>query len=186
MENYVIQLSKLKATLNEETTYHVLRDTFNNVNEWLRYSERKNAYLFTALGIQITLLKVFDSTFEKNVFFIFSVVFLGVSFLLTMMTFLPKTKFSKTILFWSESNDRPDQSDNLLFYGDTVKYSVNGYINALTEKYKFTIKGNKHFEDLCNQIVVNSGIADRKFKSFVGIFYVMLAGQFLLVLSLLT
>ena len=186
MEDYVIHMVKLKQIVNEEITYHVLRDSFNNVNEWLRYSERKNAYLFTALAIQITLLKIFDSAFEKNAFFILSVIFLGVSFLLTVMTFLPETWFSNTILFWSESNDRPGQSDNLIFYGHIIKYSVNNYISALEEQYKVKIKGNKYLEDLCNQIVVNSGIANRKFKSFVYIFYVMLVGQFLLVLSLLT
>ncbi len=140
---------------------------FENVNRWLEYGERKNAYVLTFVAAELALVKFFDLSLQHWQT-VTSLGILGLSLLLTILSFLPKTRIPDAIYFLATSWIRPHKTDNLLFFEHIARYSVSDYISALQEHYSTTpaIKGNRYLEDLCNQIVVNAGIAASKFRAF--------------------
>lgn len=156
---------------------------FDNVNSWLKYAESKNAYILAFIGAQVTLIKLLD--FQTNGRLITSFVFLGLCFLVCIFLFFPKTAISSWLYYFAKSHQATNENDNLLFYGHIAKYSVNQYIDRIAKYLNQEIKGNKYFEDLCSQIVVNAGIAYTKFNMFKISFWLMLVGQIFFLLSLI-
>jgi len=155
---------------------------FENVNKWLEYGERKNVVLLTFMGIQITVLKLFNGT--NNGFFTASIAVLIVCFLSTLYSFLPQTRIPNVFKYFSKNTTEPNESDNLVFFGHIKKYSQIRYIDALEKYLNMNIKGNKYFDDLCAQIVINSQIASRKFDTFKATVSLMILAQILLAISL--
>ena len=140
---------------------------FENVNRWLEYGERKNAYVLTFVGAELALVKLFELSLQYWQT-VTSLGILGLSLLLTILSFLPKTSIPDAIYFLATSWLKPHKADNLLFFEHISRYSVSDYMSALQERYSITlpINGNRYLEDLCNQIVVNAGIATSKFRAF--------------------
>jgi len=60
-----------------------------NVNKWLDYAERKNTILLSFIGIQLTVWKTFIKV--PNGWLIAAYVFLGICFLVTLISFFPQT-----------------------------------------------------------------------------------------------
>ena len=156
---------------------------FENVNSWLKYAESKNAYMLTFIGVQFTALKFFNV--QSNGWLILCLISLAVCFIMCAFSFFPKTVISKKIYYIAQSHEKPADTDNLLFYGHIVKYSTNLYIEKMEKRLNGQIIGNKYLEDLCAQIVINSGIADPKYTLFKISFWFMLIGQLFLVISLM-
>lgn len=156
---------------------------FDNVNSWLKYAENKNAYVLAFIGAQVTLIKFLD--FQTNWRLISSFVFLGLCFLMCIISFFPKTIISSWVYNLPKSHQKPSEKDNLLFYGHIVKYSIDQYVDKMSKYLKHDIRGDKYFEDLCAQIVINAGIASAKFDMFKKCFWLMLLGQLFFLLSLI-
>lgn len=152
-----------------------------NVNNWLGYAERKNVLILTFIGIQLTLCKLFVE--DVDVWLIACSIFLGLCFLLTLISFFPQTVIPWWLYFWARSSDKPNENDNLLFYGDITKYSQKEYIEKMEKYFGEDIHGHKNLEDLCGQIVVNSQIASKKFNIFKATTWFMITGQMLLLIS---
>lgn len=156
---------------------------FQNINYWLQYAERKNALILTFIGIQITLIKIFIKTLDA--WLVASFVFLGFCFLLAIFSFLPRTRISRWWFdFMIKPSNEAGENDNLLFYGHVAKYTVKEYTEKIEKYLNGTIHGHRNLEDLCSQIVVNSQITSAKFNFFKITVWLMMIGQFLLLVSL--
>ncbi|MFX0198810.1 MAG: Pycsar system effector family protein [Candidatus Hodarchaeota archaeon] len=154
---------------------------FLNVNKWLEYAEKKNTLILSFIGIQLTFVRLFID--KINVLQLIAMSFLGLCFLITLISFFPKTVIPWWVYTWAQSKKEPNVNDNLLFYGHITKYSVKSYIENLEKYFGETISGHKYLEDLCNQIVVNSQITTTKYNMFKATTWLMIVGQVLLFLS---
>jgi hypothetical protein len=68
---------------------------------------------------------------------------------------------------WRGKSIKPNEQDNLMFYGDIVKYEPKSFLYAIYKQEGIKPKATSHFEiDLAEQIVTNSGIADWKYQLF--------------------
>ena len=154
---------------------------FENVNKWLEYSEQKNAIILTFIGLQLTIGSIFIK--NSDVWFKVSAIILGICFLLTLLSFFPKTAIPNWIYNRAKSSRKPSENDNLIFYGDIIKYSQQEYIEKLEKYFSGEIKGHKDLEDICTQITVNSQIAFTKYRVFKTITWLMVIGQMLFLAS---
>lgn len=141
---------------------------FSNVNHWLEHAERKNTFIFSAFSL-ISLSSIVGTIQTYTSFWvkIGSIVTIAIylfSLLFTLFLLFPITRFSKSIL--ENGEDRKLKlDDNLLFYGDIVKYSADEYRQKISEKYSLNFEKGVH-KDLIKQIIVNSHITNNKYKCF--------------------
>lgn len=162
-------------------TEKALWNIFNNINCWLKYAERKNAYILTILALQLTIMKFISCT--MNIWLLISLVLIGLSFILCIFSFFPKTVISSWMYWLAKNAHKPNANDNLLFYGHIVKYSIGEYINKIECYFNVKLETNKYLKDICGQIVINAGITDAKYKFFKFNFFLMLFGQLFFILS---
>jgi hypothetical protein len=156
---------------------------FDTVNSWLRYSENKNAYILAFIAAQITLAKFLSV--DVDIWLKISFFFLGLCFLVCMISFFPKTALPRWLFYIAESHKKPADDDNLLFYGHIAKYSINQYIEKMSKYLNVEIQGNEYLKQLCAQVVINAGIANTKFNMFKFSFWLLLLGQIFFVISIL-
>jgi len=159
----------------EQKLWHILE----NVNRWLEYAERKNAILLSFIGAQLTIGKIFIESPSRWI--LAASVLLGICFVLTLLSFFPKTIIPEFVRYFAKS--APRETDNLLFYGDISNYSVNLYTKKLEKYFGEDIRTNRYLEDICTQIVVNSQIANNKYRMFKASTWFMIFGQFCFLLS---
>lgn len=156
---------------------------FDNVNKWLQYAEKKNTFIITFVGAQIAIIEFFKCPLDS--WLKISFIFLGLCLFICFCSFFPKTSITSWLYYFSRASELPKDTDNLLFYGDIANYTVDKYIERMEKYLGITIKGNKYFEDLCNQIIINSSIAKTKFNFFKISFWFMLLGEASFVMSVL-
>jgi Family of unknown function (DUF5706) len=158
---------------------------FQNVNDWLKFAEAKNAALFafsaTGLAAPVTLLATVQNLPNSlKVGLIATASLLCVCALLCAWSFLPKTNLEK--LIWIKAKPfqslTPNPSDNLYYFGHLQKYSSDGLLDAISQNYLGS-KGSqpypKEAQDLASQITINSAIAFRKYKLFMYSTYCLVA-----------
>lgn len=136
--------------MNKKETEDFLLKTFDNVNYWVDYADKKSSYIITLF----TVLSGFI-TFILDKYNDYILIFGSLLFLLSSLS--PITdKFSKF------KTENITDKDNLTYYGDISKYDNNIYKNGLSLRYETNISDNDYyFLDLINQIVINSKIAYR-------------------------
>lgn len=148
--------------------YQVLWDIFENVNRQLQFAETKNAALTTlnaALVVAIVSIVASDDVGSSDIktwLGVMATMFAGGGFL-SFISFLPHL-------------DGPDptlkpgnwQSDaNLIFFGHLSVAHPEDILVALDANDQFNSSTDRRLcLNLAHQIVVNSGIAARKFHSF--------------------
>lgn len=165
----------------------LLKDMLLRVNSWLTFAETKNAAL---LGFNVALIafayKLQDDLGCTAILEPVYVICLGVVFLafLSLCPNLLNYSSPKT-----EITDSDKQKSNLWFYGDIKKYSENDYVKELYKRYLGKdVKKNEITRlelDIAQEIIINSGIACRKYKLFKISCFAELAAIVLLVLSIL-
>jgi hypothetical protein len=145
---------------------------FQNVNDWLKFAEAKNAALLAFSGTGMTATLTVLATGQNiarsiQVGLLISTILLGICALLSALSFLPKTDLEK--LLWKQSRPSgkllPQPTDNLYYFGDLQKYKKLDLLNVLNEQYfnkKITMPYGKEHEDLANQIIINSEIGFEK------------------------
>jgi hypothetical protein len=161
---------------------NVLWKIFDTVDSLVRYAESKNIHILTFLGLQLTAVRFIS--IHLNPWLEVSIVFLGASVFLCVVSFLPKSRLTSWLYHINRLSAKPEPDDNTLYYGDIVKYSVDGYIDIMEKSLCCKIRGNGYHENLCRQIVVNAGIANDKFRLFKLSFGVMLLGEMFFAISL--
>jgi hypothetical protein len=141
-----------------------LKDIFDNVNNWLKFAEVKNATLIAGNGVMIFgVMKILNdlNLNQYAIYYIyFSMILLFISLVISLISFMSKLKIPDFLLH-SEST----KSDNLLFFGDIVKYREQTYLKKIHELLASETTSELDFMYV-QQIIVNSKIAINKFKLF--------------------
>ncbi len=155
---------------------------FENVNSWLKFSEKKNSLILAMIAAQLTVIKIFveDKVICTNI----SLFVFMACLILAIISFFPKSIIEKVLPGLLFSKDKIDANDNLLFYGHIAKYSKSQYMKKMEDVLKHTIVGDKYYEDLCEQIIINSQITLSKLNLFKVTIFLMIFGQIFLFLSL--
>jgi hypothetical protein len=171
--------------LSMDVLVEKLRIIFQNVNEWLKFAEAKNAVLLAFSGTAMTVTLAVLATVQNlpnslRVGLLGATALLCVCAFLCAWSFLPKTNLEK--ILWSRRMSfqamKPQVEDNLYYFGHLRKYnsvtlldSVNqGYLNGAA-----SLPYGKEAQDLASQIVVNSSIAFRKYQLFTYAAYLLTA-----------
>lgn len=163
---------------------------FQNVNEWLKYAEAKNAILLAFCGAGIAASLTYLSAASNipkslHIGFITTASFLCFCSLVCSLSFLPKTNLEYIV--WKRSKPKVNHklkindNDNFYYYGHLFKYQPIELINAFNRLYfegKIKNIQKKEFFDLSNQIIVNSEIAYLKFKIFAFALYLLILSIF--------
>lgn len=140
-----------------------LKYTFDNINQWLQFAEKKNAIL---IAFNATLLfgihRINDITQSEsilvNLYYYSFVLFIMLSAIISIISFIPKFTIP-----WLSSNFKSLKTINMLYWGDLAKLDKENYIEILGIESKDLTKFDI---DLLEQILINSRIAKRKFLLF--------------------
>jgi|LGVE01.1.fsa_nt_gb hypothetical protein len=161
--------------------FELLWRIYGLVKSWLEYAEKKNAILFTIVGLEMGALNFLETQLDSK-YLAITLIILAIAFIVALVSFCPKTD---RLLFLEKTHPPEDLGGvNLLFYGDITKFSIDSYINALEKHYSIEVRGNSLAKDLSDQIVILSQIASSKFTMFkVALFFAIL-GQLSLFLSI--
>jgi hypothetical protein len=158
---------------------------FQNVNEWLKFAEAKNAILLafsgTIVAANTTLLATIQSLPSSlRVGLLASVFLLCTCSFVCATSFLPKINLDK--ILWLKSRlykpIRPQVSDNLYYFGHLKNYDSESLLNSINQDYlagSIVLPYNKESKDLATQIIVNSDLAFRKYRLFSFSVYILLA-----------
>jgi len=157
---------------------------FDTVDMALKYAESKNTYILTFIGTQMTVVKFLNLHLDFALKT--SLIFLGITVSLCICSFFPKSEVTAWLYYLANMHHKPSERDNLLFFGDIVKYTHNGYIDKMEKMMSTEIRGNKYLEQLCLQIVENAEIANEKFNIFRASFGLMLVGEIFFIMSVMS
>lgn len=149
------------------------------VNDWLKYSEAKNAILLAFSGAGATTVVTYLST-KTDTFtplyigLLISIFLFCCSLLICSLSFLPKTNL-ESILWRKEKPSKKakrilNDTDNFYFFNDLKKYHSEGLLCSINRLYfenKITLPFRKEDLDIANQIVVNSEITSTKLSFFI-------------------
>ncbi|MCA9878369.1 MAG: hypothetical protein KC442_11325 [Thermomicrobiales bacterium] len=149
-----------------------LADLLVRVIDWLKFAEAKNTAAVglssTALGVIVTFLVAGPPVPElAGVGLSIGAVFLMISLMLAVASFLPSTNLEKHLL---GARAEPAPSDNLLYYGHVARYEPRALARAVATHY-FGHTGeaaepSRYAVDLAGQIVTNARITVRKLDFF--------------------
>jgi hypothetical protein len=144
-----------------------LKEIFKNVNDWLKFAETKNAML---LGFNSALLvgvfKVFAD--DKNLkdllifvgpyyHYVFPILII-ISIIILLLSFIPETKMINL-----SSGAKPEKI-NTLFYSHLETLTPDQLLKELGAEEPEKTEGIERA--YAQQIIINAGIAARKFDTF--------------------
>jgi hypothetical protein len=162
-----------------------LTTIFQNVNEWLKFAEAKNAVLLAFSGAGITAIMSLLTTTQKflnsiHIGLVLATSLLCICVLLCSFSFLPKKNLEHLLQVKNKAsrsyNRQP--TDNFYYFGDLRKYSSTQLLDALNSLYfesKVNLPYNREWEDLATQITINSEITFLKLKLFTYALWVLIA-----------
>lgn len=144
-----------------------LKYILQQVNEWLKFGEAKNAALLAFnLSVIFGVLKVCNEISPDTTWILLlvkvCVTFLMLSSISCLISYVPQLKIK-----WLIQNDIKDfRNRNILYFGDIAKLTSSDLIEAVIERTGEKNEPN-HFQiNLSEQIVVNSKIALYKYTIF--------------------
>lgn len=164
--------------MNNEKSLQYLKEIYEYINNWLRFAELKHGTLL-ALNIAscIASFEVFFNgnginTINSKIITIILYVLFTVSIIISIISFYPRTNICKKRL-----NNIGLERKVLIYFGDISKYSnEKEYLKEFYEKYYMVnfdyndyIKENTNSNielDLAYEIIINSNIANIKYKYF--------------------
>ena len=162
-----------------------LKDIFSNINDWLKFAEAKSATLIACNGALIFGISRLISYFDpKGVYLFYLIVILSLCILSISICFL--SIIPALSMPWGKKPSGIKKKDNLMYFSDIAKYTPLAYLSALNEKMGLNDAGFTGYQkDLSNQIIVNSVIADKKYRAFQKAIWLTLAAVISPVLALL-
>ena len=142
---------------------------FSNVNHWLDHAEKKNAFVFSSFSLISFLSGIVTNQSSISTWIkigsVGTIVIYSISLFFTLLSLFPMTRFSKLVL--EKGKDKKLQTDdNLLFYGDIIKYGDDEYLQTISKKYSLKLEKGCIHNDLVRQIITNSHITNRKYQCF--------------------
>lgn len=151
--------------MNEDLKY-----TFNNINEWLKFAEAKNAGLLALNAASVIGILQADGAFNSNikVFEGIIIILFCTSTCICFYTVLPVLnkwfRFYKKLDNNEFNNAVTSDSLNALYFGDITKLSSEQFISLF--EHKHSIKLTTPEKDFGNQITNNAEISWQKYKLF--------------------
>ena len=158
---------------------------FQNVNDWLKFAEAKNAVLFAFSGTGVTAMVTLLATAQNlpgslKVGLLLTTGLLCVCMFLCALSFLPSTNLEK--ILWNRGRSfnamqpKPDD-DNLYYFGHLRKYGAVELLDTVNRLYlngTVATPYGKEARDIATQITSNAGIAFRKYKFFTYSLYFLI------------
>ena len=135
-----------------------LKYIFANVNEWLKFAEAKHAGLIVLNSAIIIGVSSSDSKLFENWAVYVSLIALGLSILLSLLSQFPVT--SNFLVRYKEK-----ESPNIYFFGDLAEIKMNDFITEYKKSFS-DFDANSADKHLINQILVNAKITSTKFLIF--------------------
>lgn len=149
---------------------------------WVEYAEKKNAVLFTIVGIEMAVLKFLEK--PANIQYInITIIFLLAAFFISLLSFYPKTDRFYILKNYDKSPKKYDI--NLLYFDDIKNLECSKFIEKMELRYEVKLGNDKLIFDLCDQIIILSRIASAKFRLFKLAFYAAVCGQASLIVILI-
>ncbi|MEH1846939.1 MAG: hypothetical protein V7L25_18575 [Nostoc sp.] len=170
---------------------------FQNVNEWLRFAEAKNAVLLAFAGAGITATITLLATAQNfpsslRVGLLLTTSLLCICALFCSLSFLPKTNLERLILVQTKaarnSNIELKNTDNLYYFGHLYKYNSTQLLDMLNKYYfeeNLSIPYKKEYKDIASQITINSEITFLKLQVFTYALYVLIASIIVIPFSII-
>lgn len=162
-----------------------LQDIFSNINDWLKFAEAKSATLIACNGALIFGISRVISSYEPKgaclLYLIVVTILCVLSISICFLSIIPSLSMP-----WEKKPSGVSDKDNLIYFSDIAKYTPLAYLNALKVKLElnnFEVTGYQ--KDLSNQIIINSVIADRKYRAFKKAIWLTLSAVISPVLALL-
>lgn len=159
------RLNKDEINMTDE-----LKDIFDNVNNWLKFAEAKNATMTAGNGLvifgvsKLILMKDLNINEYLLYYIYFSLFMMTLSFVVALISFMPNVKLPSYIF-----NNNEKKANNLLFFGSIMEYNEDNYLRDLKDTLGLendNYKKNKINQMYANQIIINSKIAMKKYKLF--------------------
>ena len=157
---------------------------FQNVNDWLKFAEAKNAALLAFSGTAMTAMLTVLVTAQYlpnalKIGLLIAVGLLNICTLLCAVSFLPKVNLEKLLWLGNKpyKKSNPTSTDNLYYFGDLKKYSSIELLDSLNKYYfnnLITSPYSKEVHDLAVQISINSNITSTKFYLFTYALYFLI------------
>lgn len=145
-----------------------LRFIFDNVSNWLKFAESKNAALLVVnSGIAFGIIRIIEAQDLNKFAFYYLFLCVGlvvISASICLVSFIPKIIIPSIL-----TGKLVDATNaNLLFFGHIAKFTPKDYLQALISQSIISEEDSqdKFLESLANQIVINSIIAYTKFSYF--------------------
>jgi len=145
-----------------------LKFTFNNINEWLKFAEAKNAGLLALNAACLIGVIQAESTFTKDILFFKGILLFlfCISSCLCLYSILPVInkwfRFYKKLDAQKFNTEKPNL--NALYFGDISKLSSEQFIELF--EFKHNVKLTIPEKDFGNQITNNAEISWQKYKVF--------------------
>jgi len=140
-----------------------LQFILGSTNDWLKFAEAKNASLIVIdsaiafAGIDRLTSATAPSCLAR-IYLIFAALALAVSALLSLISFLPRTRLGAL-----KAQREPLPNDNLVFFEHIAAYSPSTYVTAIYARAGSVSAGTIALEqDYAAQIIANSRITRRK------------------------
>jgi hypothetical protein len=147
-----------------------LTEILRQVNDWLKFAEAKNAGIVGlasggVLALMATVSARSDAVWEVRTGFAASALFLALSLVCGLLSFLPRTNLSGIL---GRATLPPTKTDNLLFYGHLARYAPQDLVDAVARRYfEPEALDIDHFHlDLATQITTNARITLDKLRLF--------------------
>lgn len=150
-----------------------LQAIFNNVNDWLKFAETKNAALVAAdVAILIGVASLFeDASGWLLIYLILLTAFVGLSLVIGLLSFLPATKIP-----WLRKPATIQEKRNVLYYGDIADQDVESYLELLKSVLEEGVEPTPIGRAYIEQIIINSKIAVKKYGYFTTSLFCLLTG----------
>ena len=164
----------------------LLEKIFSNVNSWLNFAEAKSA---ANVGFVVACLAAIFSLEDMNALLYTICIFLVISGMFSLISFLPKlgNKVIRKIPLFSKDKKRITDEDNLIFFENIKEYLGEVYIKQVCKMYfnKDEYTPTKYQLDLSDEIVYNSNVASCKYKLFKNAVYIDIVAFLILACSII-
>ena len=157
---------------------------FSNVNDWLKFSEAKNAMIIAFNGASVYgITKTFDLEKVKGSS-VLSVYLLIVITLLTFSTICSLISFAPQVRIIKGGWYAPDVASNIFFFEYLKTKTAIGILKEVSRKHDGEEFSNIE-KDLAEQIRQNSIIASRKYSYFTISVWISIAAYITVPLALI-
>lgn len=136
---------------------------FKNVNDWLKFAETKNAMLLGFNGVvffgvlRLFVWEDFPDFYWLKFYLVIAMIFLSVSSLVTLLSFVPNLKILRPTFNFKKEND------NFLYFDVLRSKKPEDIINRYIEEGEVA---NDYHRHLAEQIITNATITKRKYDYF--------------------